>query len=222
MQVAIQAFILFFLSFYVQDANPELFEGKIVYKSLTKDFEGKLIPSRTLNGQTFYYKDTFYKFVYPRNETLTGPPSMEVIVNTQDTTWYTIHHADKEYRSLNMETGSEAYLPRKIHFIHANDTILGYPCKKYELIQLEFYNQQEVKSYIWIAEELKVMNLPLLGKIFGYRNTLIKDGSLGGIALKYESLGSDGSVSMLTEAIEIKPMTLDSSDFAVPVMYRGQ
>lgn len=66
------------------------------------------------------------------------------------------------------------------------------------------------------------MNLPLLGKIFGYRNTLIKDGSFRGIALKYESYGSDGSVSMMTEAIEVKPMALDSSVFAVPTMYRRQ
>jgi hypothetical protein len=90
------------------------------------------------------------------------------------------------------------------------------------LLQLEYYTQQKTLGYVWVTEQLPVVNLPLLAKIFGYRNSSLKDGSLGGITLKFESMRPDGSVGSRLEAIRVEHKQLDQSVFAVPTMYQRQ
>jgi hypothetical protein len=118
-----------------------------------------------------------------------------------------------------MERVSEAYLPIEIKFLHNQDTLLGYSCIKYEMLQLDFYTQAPLKSYVWIAEGISVKNLPLLGRIFGYQNSLIKDGSLNGLALRYESEGTLNSDALVIQATEVNPIILEKSAFEVPPMY---
>jgi hypothetical protein len=166
-----------------------------------------------------YYKNTFYKIAYFNNKTFEDASTMEIIVNAADTSRYVVKHQERVTESLGMENNSDNYIPQEINLVYENDTILGYPCKKYELLQLDYYNQQKTKSYIWVTEKLKVANLPLLAKIFGYRNSSLKDGSLGGITLKYETLRPDGSVGSRLEATRVEPIKLDQSVFAVPTMY---
>ena len=201
------------------DTKPDYFEGVVEYKLLTKDHEGKFIPMRSISKLTNYYKGTFYKVAYFGNKTFVNTSTMEIIVNTADTSRFVVKHQERVAKSLGMEGNSKDYIPHKVRLIHEYDTILGYPCKKYELLQLEYFTQQETLGYIWITKKLTVANMPLLAKIFGYRNSSLKDGSLGGITLKYESTRPNGSIGLRLEATSVEPKKLDQSTFAVPTMY---
>ena len=201
---------------FFQDPPSAYFEGKIVYESFTMHEDGNLSPSPYVTIQEIYFNESLYK-----RECIEGKLKYfgEIIVDTQDTTRFSVNHFEKIVKPLGPSQEDKAYLPLEITFKHANDTILGYPCKKYEIIQKDWYTGSIMKSYLWVAEDLQVMNLPLLGKIFGYRNSLIKDGSLGGIALKFESRTMDDSVNLIIIATEVVPMDLDRSHFAVPTVY---
>ncbi|MEK6478110.1 hypothetical protein WJR50_11265 [Catalinimonas sp. 4WD22] len=199
--------------------QPDYFEGRIIYESLSEDEHGKLVPSKYIGKQEYFYKDTFYKFILHDREGRDGRNLTEIIVNTADSSRFSVHHRERTKTSLGMEAASEAYLPLEVNFIHAEDTLLGYPCKKYEMLQLDFYTQTKLRSYLWVAEDLAVKNLPLLGKIFGYRNTLIKDGSLEGIILKYQSEATASTKGLVIQATQIDPVELDFSEFAIPAMY---
>ena len=220
MHFLITASLLACILFCFQDTKPEYFEGVVEYRSLTKDNEGKFVPSRSASKMKNYYKDTFYKVAYLGSKTFNDASSMEIIVNTADTSYYVVKHQERVAEPIGMESNSQNYIPKKVRLIHENDTLLGYPCKKYEILQLEYYTQQETITYLWVTEKLAVANLPLLAEMFGYRNSIIKDGSLGGIALKYESIDPDGSVGSRMEAISVEPKKLDQSTFAVPTMYQ--
>jgi hypothetical protein len=87
------------------------------------------------------------------------------------------------------------------------------------MIQLDYFTQSPLKSSLWVAEDLKIRNLPLLARIFGYRNTVIKDGSFNGMILKYEMEKGINLESLLIQASEVKPMELEVSEFLVPSMY---
>ena len=206
--------------FGIQHPKEEYFEGVVEYRLLTKNSEGALVPMRSVGKLKNYYQDTFYKVAYFSNKTFEEASTMEIVVNTADTSRYVVKHRERLAKSLGMEGGSEDYVPHRVRLVHENDTILGYPCKKYELLQLEYYTQQETLGYVWVTEQLTVANLPLLAKIFGYRNSSLKDGSLGGITLKFESTRPDGAVGSRLEATRVEPRELDQSVFAVPTMYQ--
>ncbi len=203
-------------SAHAQRQTPNYFEGKIVYEMFGTEKSGRLTPSKEVGRQEYYFKDVLVKF-----EIIEGRYMQlgEIVVNTQDTTRFNVNHYKKMVTPLGPEPHDASYFPKEITFVHAEDTILGYPCKKYKVLQKDFYSGRDLISYLWVAESLEVMNLPLLGEIFGYRNTLFKDGSLGGIALKYESLNPDGSVNLVVKATEVFPMKLEQSHFAIPTAY---
>ncbi|MEM9674555.1 MAG: DUF4412 domain-containing protein [Bacteroidota bacterium] len=216
--------ILLFASTLLGFQHPKVehFEGVVEYRLLTKNCEGEFVPMQSVGKLKNYYRDTFYKVAYFSNKTFEESSTMEIIVNTADTSRYVVKHQERLAESLGMEGNAEDYVPHRVRLVHENDTILGYSCKKYELLQLEYYTQQKTLSYVWVTEQLTVANLPLLAKIFSYRNSSLKDGSLGGITLKFESTRPDGSIGLRLEAIRVEPKGLDQSVFAVPTMYQRQ
>lgn len=163
--------------------------------------------------------DSFYKFNMEVKSSGVNLSFQEVIANTQDTSLYNVDHFKKQVALLGTEEASTAYLPLEIELLHAQDTILGYPCKKYRILQLDYYTQTPVNNYLWVSEDLPIKNLPLLARIFGYRNTLLKDGSLGGMTLKCESEGTPQSPALVVQAIGIERKDLKESDFELPIMY---
>ena len=214
--------ILACILFCFQDVESDYFEGVVEYKSFTKNHEGNFVPSRSGSKLKNHYKGTFYKVAYLGNKLFDDASTMEIIVNTADTSYYVVKHQEKVAKSIGIEGDFEDYIPYKVSLIHQNDTLLGYHCKKYEFVQLEYFTQKETVNHLWVSEKLKVANLPLLAKIFGYRNSVIKDGSLKGVVLKFESIEPDGSVRSRMEATNVEPMELDQSIFAVPTMYQRE
>jgi hypothetical protein len=210
---------LIFSSISYQTNQNDYFEGKIIYESFNRDEEGELVPAEVLGRQEHFFRDNFYKFSMEVKGGMANLSFREVIVNTKDSTRYSVDHFNKEYTSLGMEETSTAYLPMELDLLHAQDTILGYPCKKYKILQLDYYTQTPSYSYLWVTEDLSIKSLPILAKIFGYRNTLIRDGSLNGIILRYESENTITSEALVVTATEVTPKQLDVSDFIVPSMY---
>ncbi len=219
MPLLVKIIILTFLVTPNLNAQPDYFEGKITYESYNREDSGELVPSKVIGRQEQFFKGSFYKF---NMELKTGPTKLsfsEIIVNTEDTSRYRVDHFNKTASSLGMEGPSTAYLPIEIKLLPDRDTILGYPCKKYKMLQLDYYTQKVKKVFLWVAEDIPIRNLPLLGRISGYRNSFIKDGSLNGAVLKHETESTLDIKGLMTQAIEVRPMELEISEFIVPRLY---
>ena len=207
------------ISFAVAFQNKEesaYFEGKITYVVDRIDENGSEPDKKPLK-QEIYIKAPFYKFKLtggPVNEISFG----EVIANSKDSSRYNVNHFNQTKQELGMEKNAEEYRLKSVNFLHAQDSIVGYHCKKYEVYQKDFLSGAEMVNYIWVTEDLKVKDSHLLAKIFGYQNTLLKDGSLPGILLKSETINLDHSVTII-QATEVQPMDLKEEIFSVPVTY---
>lgn len=201
---------------FSHERSSSTFEGRITYEHLTPSSDGKLVLSKSLGRVSYFFKDSLYKHEYIGGD---YDHFGKIIVNVNDTTRFRVDDVKKTVVSLGVENSYEPYLPKEVKLIHASDTILNYPCKKYELLQKDYISQGEKKVYVWVAEDLKFVNLPLLGKILGYRNSVIRDGSLGGIVLKYELRNFDGTPKLITKAIEVSPMQLPDETFLIPTNY---
>ena len=208
--------LIVFVTVAFQNKETTYFEGKITYIINTIGKDGSELDKEPFK-QDVYIKPPFYKFK------LTGGSVSEVnfgeiIANSKDSSRYNVNHFRQTTQNLGMERNGEEYRLKSVNFIHANDSVLGYRCKKYEIYQKDHLSGAEMVKYVWIAENLKLKNLPLLAKIFGYQNTLLKDGSLPGILLKSENINLDHSIT-ITQATEVKPMDLEEEIFNVPVTY---
>ncbi len=97
--------------------------------------KGVAIPSESIGKQEIAIKESLYKF-----KVIEGRDFGEVIVNTQDTTRVNVDHMNKVVTSLGM-ADPEGFVPKKIDFVHDQDSVLGYRCKKYEVLQKDFLNR---------------------------------------------------------------------------------
>lgn len=218
MKLLLITVVLFFSSFTYQDQKPGYFEGKIVY-ALKDDRSNDLLkPAQKLSKIANYYKDTMYKSSILEGRAVLSNLG-ELIANTSDTTRFNVNSFYRTATSLGMEPIVEAYIPKDVTYLHDQDSVLGHPCKKYKMTQRTYLDGTEKTSYVWVAEDLRVRNLPLLGRIFGFRNTLIETGELGGIILRIETLSANGSVESITEAVDVVPMRLGKSFFEIPPNY---
>jgi hypothetical protein len=95
----------------LQHPKSKHFEGVIEYKLLTKNSEGEFVPMRSIGKLKNYYQGTFYKVAYFSNKTFEDVSTMEIIVNTADTTRYVVKHQKRLAKSLGMEGNSEDYVP---------------------------------------------------------------------------------------------------------------
>ena len=77
--------VLFLASATTEKKN-DFFEGKITYQTYTREADGKLIPSKTIGKQEYYFKNTFSKFnMQLKKQGMDNLNYTEIVVNTQDT-----------------------------------------------------------------------------------------------------------------------------------------
>ncbi len=202
-----------------QSQGKAYFEGKVIYTQLEKDRYGAMVPGRTLARTEASFKDTWYRY-----SVLDGSHAMleagDIIVNTAASTRYNVNSATYTATSLGVEPVMQGYTPIEITLMHDQDSVLGYPCRKYKVVQRAFIDGADKTSYVWAAKDLKVANLPLLAKMFGFQNTLLRNGSFGGLTLKVEVLAPDGSTALLISAVEVKPERLGDDLFQIPNSYK--
>ncbi|WP_162428448.1 DUF4412 domain-containing protein [Pontibacter pudoricolor] len=195
------------------------FEGKVIYTQLEKNGYGVMVPGKTLSKTEALFKNTWYKY-----SVLEGSPAMhragDIVVNTADSTRFNVNNSTYTATSLGMEPVMQGYAPKEITLVHEQDSVLGYACRKYKVIQRAFIDGVDKTSYVWTAKGLKVANYPLLAQLFGYQNTLIKNGTFDGVTLKVEVLSQDGSPELVISAVEVNPAKLDKSLFEIPKDYR--
>jgi len=218
MKLRLTFILLTFLIASNQFNKPEYFEGKIIYSMLTAGNYGSISPNVNSSEQEVYIKGTFFKFKSTKgivSEVNLG----EVIANSEDSSRYSVNHFTQTAISLGMERNAAAYKPKAVEYLHSNDSILGYECKKYKILQRDFLSGEDKIKHVWVAKDLKIKNLPLLAEIFGYQNTILKDGSLPGIILRSELVNENGDVQNLIKAKEIVPMPLEHTVFEVPDYY---
>ena len=206
--------ILFIVAF--QSKETPYFEGSIIYVISTIS-ENDSKTGKDFLKEEVHIKSSFYKFKITGgsvSETNFG----EVIANTKDSSRYSVNHFTQTKQELGMEQNAEEYRLKSLKLIHAKDSVLGYRCKKYEIYRRDYLTGADLVEYVWVAEDLKISNPSLLAKIFGYQNTLLKDGSLPGIIMKSETINLDSSITTI-QVTEVRPMDLEDKIFSVPTTY---
>jgi len=211
-------FFLFFLSDLCQGQQADYFDGKVIYTHLENNGYGALVPGKNVSKTEALFKDTLFR--YRLMDGLLSVHSLgDIVVNTADSTRYNVNSAAHTATSLGKEPIMQGYLPKEIILVHEQDSVLGYACRKYRVIQRAFIDGVDKTSFVWAAKDLKVANLPLLAEMFGFQNTLFRQGTFEGVTLKVEVLGPDGSPELVISAVEVKRVKLEHTLFQVPQSY---
>lgn len=96
-------------------------------------------------------------------------------------------------------------------------TVAGYKCQKYEMVVIDKDSGEEVKTYVWVTDQIKVAVS---------KNAKMKAGGdifiegIDGFPLKMMTLM--GEMSMVLTATNVKKEAIDKSEFIVPKDYEIQ
>ena len=206
--------ILFTVAF--QSRETSYFEGSITYVINSISEDGLDADREPLINEV-YIKPSFYKFKINGRD-VSEIAFGEVIASAIDSSRYSVNHFTHTKQNLGMEQNVKKHRLKSLKFMHMKDSILGYHCKKYEIYRMDHLTGIDLIEHVWIAEDLKISDSLILAKIFGYQNSILRDGSLPGIVMKSETMNSDGSVTTI-QATEIRPMSLEDRIFSVPISY---